>query len=272
MGGMLSNVVFQPPPCEYHLKDGREYVELKTSLNERIFGVHIDAGHELTVLFSHGNAEELGSVSDYLEQVFCPTIKVNAFAYEYTGYGRSSGTPTEEALYADVECALDYVIRHLHVDPRKLVLYGRSLGSGPTVHLGSNFSQRYPFRAIVLQSPITSCFRIAVKTETMTLPGDLFVNIDKIDRVRCPVMVIHGSKDTVVPFWHGRELFARCRVGLDFLWLPEAGHNDIESGFGDKMFPRLRAFIHETSAKFALDQAMMQADLNTQKKSFAIGI
>ena len=75
MGGMLSNVVFQPPPCEYHLKvrsvlrrdrvrervhvaqDGREYVELKTSLNERIFGVHIDAGHELTVLFSHGNAE-----------------------------------------------------------------------------------------------------------------------------------------------------------------------------------------------------------------------
>lgn len=91
--------------------------------------------------------------------------------------------------------------------------YGRSLGSGPTTHLAvkqSNLEQ--PVAGVILQSPVLSMFRVVFNFR-YTFPGDLFCNIDVIDKVRSPVTIIHGTRDEVVPFWHGEGLFEMCPQG-----------------------------------------------------------
>merc|ERR1712039_850157 len=104
--------------------------------------------------------------------------EVNIFAYEYTGYGMSTGEPYEQAIYADIEAAFKYLRDIIGVPWSEVVLYGRSLGSGPSIHLAS----RTAVRAMVLQSPLLSIFRIAFSSG-LTLPGDMFANVDKIGHV-----------------------------------------------------------------------------------------
>jgi pimeloyl-ACP methyl ester carboxylesterase len=242
--------VFQPPAePSYHPKDAEnKFIELRTSKNETIVACFLDYGYDLTVLFSHGNAEELGTVVEYFEKVFCRRLHVNAFLYDYSGYGWSTGEPSEECLYADVEAAFDYLTRRKGIPGKNIILYGRSLGTGPTVYLAAKYNV-VRFRGVVLQSPILSCFRV-VMDSPVTLPMDMFANVDLVHKVRSPTMVVHGKLDTVVPFSHGEELYARCDAAVEFLWFEHGGHNDLEDRFGGALFNALRRFFHETTAKW----------------------
>eukprot|EP00913_Durusdinium_trenchii_P011321 g10632.t2 len=102
-------------------------------------------------------------------------LDVNIFAYDYTGYGMSTGTPSEEALYADIEAAFKYLRDIVGIPWSEIVLYGRSIGSGPSIHLAT----RTAVRAMVLQSPLLSIYRVAFSS-SFTLPGDMFPNVDRI--------------------------------------------------------------------------------------------
>lgn len=109
--------------------------------------------------------------------------------------------------------------------------YGRSLGSGPTTHIAVKQSRlKQPVAGVILQSPLLSIFRVAFNFR-FTIPGDLFCNIDIIEEVESPVTIIHGTRDEVVPFWHGEGLFEMCRQEWRYkpLWVTDAGHNNIEA-------------------------------------------
>mmetsp|Transcript_13768 Transcript_13768/g.18370 ORF Transcript_13768/g.18370 Transcript_13768/m.18370 type:complete len:458 (-) Transcript_13768:15-1388(-) len=242
MGTVLSKggLVFQPPPscagsvliatsnCGSDANASRFW--LKTRLGSKIEAVFVDQRAVMTILFSHANAEDITLIYPFLMEL-TRNCHVNALAYSYSGYARSRDrAPSEADVYADIDAAWDYLVLMRGIAPDQILLYGRSIGSGPTVYLAERLAHRQtPPAGIVLQSPLLSIFRIAFNFR-YTIPGDLFPNIDRIRSVACPVLLIHGAKDEVVPIWHGQELWLATPLTWRYkpFWIPSAGHNNIE--------------------------------------------
>ena len=88
------------------------------------------------VIYSHGNNEDMGDVDDYL-RMMARCCRVNITAYDYSGYGLATGKPSEANLYADLEAVYEHVINVYDVAPENIVLFGRSLGSGPAIQLAA---------------------------------------------------------------------------------------------------------------------------------------
>ena len=133
MGAKISSLVFQPPEVTYmHAK--KHIIWLRTVQNINIPAFYIDRRSKVTLLFSHGNAEDLGMIYDW----FCELskqIRVNILAYDYEGYGKTEGEPNEKSCYEDIDAAYEFLTKTLHTPSENIVLYGRSLGSGPSCYL-----------------------------------------------------------------------------------------------------------------------------------------
>lgn len=243
MGAGISNLVFQPPEATY-TKDPN-LIWLHTAEHEVIPAFFIDRDAKLTLLFSHGNAEDLGMIIQYFREV-SHILEVNIFSYEYSGYGMSTGHPSETGLYADIEAAFKYLRDIIGIPWTEVVLYGRSLGSCPSCHLATKTA----VRGMVLQSPLLSVYRIAFNLR-MTLPGDLFANVDKVPDVECPTYIVHGTKDEIVPIWHGEELWRNLKkpVAYEPFWIEGGGHNNLEIMAREPFYERLVEFLRylETS-------------------------
>jgi len=210
-------MIFLPPPATY--RSGPEIVELRTADGIRIAALHLpNPSGDYTLLYSHGNAEDLGAVRPLLVRL--RAIGFSVFAYDYRGYGASEGRPSERGAYADIDAAYAYLTTALGIPPARIIAYGRSVGSGPAVDLAA----RRPIGGLVVESAFTTAFRVL--TRVPLLPFDRFRNIDKIGRVRCPVLVMHGRADEVVPLAHGEALWRAAPQPKRFLWADGAGHND----------------------------------------------
>jgi len=158
-------------------------------------------------------------------------LRVNIMAYDYTGYGKSNGTPCEENCYADIESAYQYLLDVRGLQPEQIVLYGRSLGSGPSCYLASKTAKEgQSVGGVILQSPLLSAYRVAFDFR-FTMVGDKFPNIDYAPKIQCPVFIVHGTQDEVVPFWHGEDLFMSLQQKWRAkpFWVEGAGHNNIEA-------------------------------------------
>lgn len=214
---LADRMIFLPPPAQY--RDGEGILKLTTADGERISALYLpNAEARYAILYSHGNAEDLGVMRPLL-----PALRDLGFAvlvYDYRGYGTSEGTPSERASYRDIDAAYEYLTRELGLPPRRIIVYGRSVGAGPAVDLAA----RRPVAGLVLESAFLTAFRVL--TRIPLLPFDKFRNIDKITRVRCPVLVMHGLADDVVPPAHGRRLFEAAPEPKRSLWVERAGHND----------------------------------------------
>ncbi|XP_034035498.1 alpha/beta hydrolase domain-containing protein 17A isoform X2 [Thalassophryne amazonica] len=194
-----------------------------------------------TVLFSHGNAVDLGQMSSFYIGLGT-RINCNIFSYDYSGYGVSSGRPSEKNLYADIDAAWHALCTRFGVNPQNIILYGQSIGTVPTVDLAS----RYACAAVVLHSPLTSGMRVAFPNTKKTYCFDAFPNIEKVARITSPVLIIHGTEDEVIDFSHGMALFERCPRAVEPLWVEGAGHNDVE--LCSQYLERLQQFIGQELA------------------------
>ena len=167
-------------------------------------------------------------------------MHVNAIVYEYTGFGESNGkVPSEESLYNDIETVFLYLTEHLNIPQEKIMLFGRSIGSGPTSYL----AEKYDVAGVILHSPLMSILRVIFNLR-FTLPFDHFPNIDRMPNIRCPVYVIHGRRDEIVPFYHAERLVANLKKKFryDPFYVDGAGHNNVEK-FAPDYLVRVRQFI-----------------------------
>lgn len=245
MGDAISSLLFQPPPAN-KLKESK-LVWLDTSRGERIPGTYITSpGAKLTFLYSHANAEDLGNIYPWCK-FLSRSLKVNLFAYDYSGYGLSSGEPSEENCYADITAAYDYLTEVRGIAPENIVLYGRSLGSGPSCYLAMKTAQKGPSKSVgglILHAPFLSIYRVVIDTKC-TLLGDKFPNIDYAPHVRCPVFLIHGTKDSIVPFSHSEQLyeqFPKEYIQRPF-FVKGMGHNQIHQVLRPVLVKRLTQFL-----------------------------
>ncbi|GAV90849.1 LOW QUALITY PROTEIN: WD40 domain-containing protein/ATG16 domain-containing protein/Abhydrolase_5 domain-containing protein [Cephalotus follicularis] len=228
MGGVTSSMAakftfFPPNPPSYKLiKDNatglfildsfphRENVDvsrLPTRRGSEIVAVYVRYPMATsTLLYSHGNAADIGQI------------------YDYSGYGQSSGKPSEQNTYADIEAAYKYLEENYGAKQENIILYGQSLGSGPTLDLSARLPR---LRAVVLHSPILSGLRVMYPVKR-TYWFDIYKNIDKIPLVKCPVLVIHGTSDKVVDCSHGKQLWELSQEKYEPLWLEGGNHCDLE--------------------------------------------
>lgn len=229
MGDLISSLLFQPPPPTY-IHPSR-YFWLTNSYGARIPAFFAETPNaKVTILFSHGNAEDLGMIFDWFVDL-ARSLRVNVMAYDYSGYGKADGTVHEDNCYADIEAAYRYLREVRQLQPEQIVLYGRSLGSGPSCYLASKTAREgRSIAGVILQSPLLSAYRVAFNFR-FTMAGDKFPNIDYAPAIRCPVFIVHGTQDEVVPFWHGQDLFLALpqEWRAKPFWVEGAGHNNIEA-------------------------------------------
>lgn len=217
----------------------------------RAGGGHVAAMHlrnpaaRFTILYSHGNGEDLAADLPILERMRDTGFEV--LAYDYSGYGQSTGRPSERAAYADVDAAYDYLTRTAGVPPARIIAHGRSLGGAMAADLAS----RRPVAGLVLESTFTSVK--AVAGWLPPLPFDRFRTGDKLARIRVPLLVIHGTRDEVIGFAHGRALYERASSPKRFYEVPGAGHNDLLDVAGDAYWRELQAFAASLPAGASVD-------------------
>lgn len=227
------SMIFLPPSASY--QDTPEIIKVPVGDRDRISALHLtNSQAKYTLLYSHGNAEDLGDVRSLLEEL--NRWGFNVFAYDYRGYGTSDGRPSERNAYADVEAAYGYLTQQLRVPIDRVIAYGRSVGGGSAVDLAT----RHAIAGLVLENTFTSAFRVVVPFPL--LPFDKFPNLSKISRVKCPVLVMHGTDDRTIPVSHGQRLYEAAPDPKMHLWIEGAGHNDFSIVAGDRHRIALQEF------------------------------
>jgi len=244
IAGCFSNSLLFPKPRPSYAK-GETDLFLNTPSGERIACLYLknSEANGTTILFSHGNAEDLGYASDYLEVLH--GLGFSVLAYDYPGYGQSSGKPTEKGCHDAAQAAYEHLVNKEGIPSESIVLHGRSLGSGPSCKLAS----KYKVGGLILESPFVSAFR--VMTHVTLLPWDKFSNIDCAKKVACPSLVIHGEMDEVVPFWHGQRIFDALPEPKTFHRIPKANHNDVAEVSGNAYWKTIKDFCQTIAKKHA---------------------
>jgi len=220
-------------------------VRMWTRRGNIIHGFHFRrADARCTLLFSHGNSTDIGIMFHHLRDL-CAKLQVDVFAYEYSGYGESSGVPSEADLYADVDAAYHYLTHDCKIRWDKVVCYGQSVGSVPSIDLAS----RVDVGGVILHSALKSGLGV-IHDMKSTYWFDVFQNVAKIRKVRTPVFVIHGTHDVEVPFDHGVALYEALppEHAYDPWWVKDAGHNDIEINHSAMYFTHLLRFLRALEA------------------------
>jgi len=225
---------FFPPPPGY--EDSRQILKLATTKGDSIAAFHLPAKPDFpTLLYTHGNAEDLGDVSGLAE--VWENEGFGVLAYDFPGYGLSSGKPLEATCEAAIDASWDYLTKTKGIAPSKIVIVGRSVGGGPSVWL----AERKTPAGLILLSPFTSAF--AVRIPIPILPCDRFPNLRRIPQVKCPLLVIHGEDDSLISPSHGRKLVEAATVAdKRFLGIPGAGHNDLFEVGDEIIGPAIRDF------------------------------
>jgi fermentation-respiration switch protein FrsA (DUF1100 family) len=171
---------------------------------------------------------------------------LSVLLFDYRGYGHNPGTPSEAGLLMDSRAARAYLAGRGDIDPDRIVYFGESLGAAVAVALAAE----QPPAALILRSPFTSLADMG-RLHYPFLPvigfllRDRFDSIEQITRVRCPVLIIAGDKDQIVPLAHSRRLYEAAHDPKQFELVPGADHNDPELLTGSHLIDRVVRFAAE---------------------------
>lgn len=195
-----------------------------------------------TVLYFHGNGGNLSGMQPSL--TYFHQAGLGALVVDYRGYGLSQGHPSEEGLYKDARAAYQECLRR-GVSERNLIIHGQSLGGAIAVQLASE----KPCRGLVLESTFTTARDMARllygKVAALSL-RTRYPSLTTVKRIKCPLLVIHGDRDEMIPDSMGRSLYAAAPQPKK-LWIVEgAGHNNLRVAAGQKYVQELRRFSART--------------------------
>lgn len=197
-----------------------------------------------TLLWFHGNAGNINRRLDNLKMIY-EKVPVNVFIIDYRQYGRSEGKVSEQGTYIDARAALAYLHSRKEINREKIIFFGRSLGSAVAVELALNEK----CCALILETPFTSILEMGKKLYPF-LPLSLLLktkydSLAKIGNIKVPILVMHGDKDDLVPFEHGKRLYDMANEPKEFYTIPGAGHNDTHIVGGDEYFDVISNFVNK---------------------------
>lgn len=181
-----------------------------------------DRPNRPTMLVCHGNGEDIGhtKISEWA-QIF----DINICIFDYAGYGlHSCPTSSENACYQDVAAVYRYLLAKKNVDPKQIILWGRSLGTAVACHLAHSLCASTPPLGLILVSPMLSAVKIVMNID---LPDDMFTNYILAPKITCPTLVLHGDKDPILPYSGGVELSRLFPKLTKFVTLTGCDHDDV---------------------------------------------
>lgn len=227
------SMIFMPQPASY--RDSPDILKLPVSNTETISALYLpNPKARYSLLYIHGNAEDLGDIRPQLDRLHSWGFSV--FAYDYRGFGTSNGQPSEQNAYQEANTAYNYLRQQLQIPASQIIVYGRSVGGGSATEL----AKQQPIAGLILESTFTSAFRVVIPVPI--LPFDKFKNLDKLQSIQCPILVIQGQADHVIPPSHGHRLFAAATSPKQSLWVEGAGHDDVSDVAGDRHKQALLSF------------------------------
>ena len=253
-------VAFQPPTPPSYDENSFSMINGKIPYHLAVSGKGWK--NTYTIIFTHGNAEDLGQIAPWLD-IVAKTLQVNVLGYDYQGYGYNEGSCSEKASYEDIHTVYKYVKNTLMVPANKIILWGRSLGTGPTTHLAaklcspsagfcsfsaSDLLVEQGIAGIILQSPFMSAVTVVTNKLWYVPWSDIFSNYSKIGNINVPIFILHGTNDQVIPHNHSTKLKEKILKSDDtclyhFWSIPGAGHNDIEANYTNDLFRHLVGFL-----------------------------
>lgn len=200
------------------------------------------------LLICHGNGGNIADAGRPFHYAGLRAAGLNLLAFDYRGYGESAGTPTEAGLYQDAEAAYRYLRDSLGVPPRRIVLFGHSLGSAVAVEL----ARRVPAAGLVLDGALTSVPDRAQEIYPLLpvrwLAASRYASRDKIGELTLPKLFLHAEHDEVIPIGHGRRLFAAAPEPKRFVTLA-GGHADAFERDSAVYFGEIRRFVAELGGR-----------------------
>ena len=186
----------------------------------------------------HGNAAFIDDV--ILTMSPYTSLGISILMIEYRGFGRSAGAPSQEVIMEDANAWRVKLLKRKDVDRNRFIFHGRSLGSGPAVHMAAEHGAQ----ALVLECPITSLRPFAASYLAPTfLLRDTWDNLAAAETIDAPSIVFHGTEDKVVPFEHGEELAKALKAKM--VAYPQTGHNDLPRN-PDSHFEKMLGFLYGT--------------------------
>lgn len=193
---------------------------------------------KLTVLYSHGNAVDLGQMLPIYRDL-SRALKVNVMGYDYSGYGCSDGLPTVGNTIADIEAVYECLLTEFGLSPGNIVLYGQSVGTGPTVALAAKVPE---LAGAILHSPLLSGIRV-LSPGLRWWPSwaDVYPNHLLVPKIESPVLVMHGTEDEVIHFSCGQRLHDLCKNKYPPLWAAGFTHQNVE--MCPEYLPKLHEFL-----------------------------
>jgi len=197
------------------------------------------------VVWFHGNGETVAGLAPVLQAFRVPGVAL--LAVDYRGYGASTGRPTVANTERDALAVWRWLAARADLDTTRVVVYGRSVGGGPALALAA----AHPPAGLILESAFTS-LRAMARVHYPLLPAFLagpgFDNLARIERVRCPILFVHGDRDGIVPHWMGQALAERVRDRSEFWTIPGADHNDTYDTGDEEYVRRFQAFVRRFAA------------------------
>lgn len=210
-----------------------------TKLHAWFFDVHQS---HWVILLSHGNSDNLTRALPLIGELIAAGASV--FIYDYRGYGKSAGSPTIKGICDDSRAAYDFLTNNLQISPKRIVLYGESLGTGVSCYL----SRQVSCAGLILQSGYVSLWKIGRQKfpflhiyPNFLFPRPHLDNLAVIKSKHPPLLLVHGEQDTVVSISDTEELYRHANEPKMFARLPEVAHaNVIES---DKFLATVKQFL-----------------------------
>ncbi len=227
--------VFPAPPSGY--RDSPDILKFRyNEAGDAVSMVYLPTpGSSYLVYYHHGNGEDLQSVLPRLK--FLQQMGFSVLSWDYPGYGTSDGRSTERRVQQIAELIWEAIPSEFGFRPEQVILYGRSLGGGPAIRL----AVRHQAAGLILEGCFTSIFRVGIGASV--LPWDVFNNQAEIRSIQCPVLVMHGADDPVVPFSHGLRLYQEAPEPKTFTWIGDGGHSDIIEKFPEVYYNSLTRFL-----------------------------
>ena len=215
------------------------FIEVDKDVKIKSWLIEKDLKKYKTILFLHGNAGNLFNRSYKLNRL--NELNLNVLIISWRSFSGNPGKPNETNLYGDAKKAVKW-LNERGVETKNIILYGESLGTGVAVEIG----QTNKFNSIILESPYTSMIK-AAKIYYPYLPvkfllKDKYDSEKKIKNIKTPILIMHGKKDNIVPFYMGKKLFETANEPKKFLQIEEDDHM---LSFNDNLLLEIKNFINK---------------------------
>jgi len=226
----INLLMFHPVKGGYG-ENTKGFVDIGTN-GVRIAAMVLGPEHGKKVIIRcHGNAEDIVGTLWKLYELADEGYTVAAV--DYPGYGLSDGSPDEAGCYRNVHRLYDWLMEKRGFAPEDIIVNGFSIGTGPATELAAT----RPCGGLILEAPFLSAPRVV--TRVRILPIDPFPNLKRIGNVKCPVLIIHGTDDKIVPYAHGQALFKLANEPKRFVSVEGGDHNALPDDMGFENYIKL---------------------------------